>query len=265
MLAQACVPASQSHLSAAPHTNGPLVTSPRAATAQSPVILYGDSIGYEITPYLKSRLAVTTKQVLVSRVFGGTNACDWLGAARADNIKYKPKYVVIVFVGNFFTQCMNFIGQLPTTAALVDRTIGGIKNLMAIFPKAHIFLVGFPRSVASQVKHDAGEITVADLLNWKLLKLAQSSGSTYVPTTQVMYDSRGRAQTALPCIRNLDGYFCGSSGKVIVRAPDGLHLCPVTPPAVLGVLPKCAVPSPGANRITKLIHAALLRDIALNR
>ncbi len=264
-IAQACVPTPQSKLSAASSTGVATTLSPRVISAQPPVLLYGDSIGSEISPYLKSRLSLAPRVKLVSRVYGGTNACDWLGLAKADNTTYKPKYVVIIFTGNRFTPCTRVIGDQPTLTQAIDMTVSGVRNLMSNFPTAHFFLVGFPRSVAAQEKRDAGLITGTDLLNWKLSKLAQTSRSTYVSTPNVMYDSDGRAQRTLPCTKELDGFFCGTSGIVTVRAPDGGHLCPVSSDAVLGVIPKCQVPSPGANRITKMIHTAITTHIASNR
>lgn len=243
-------------------THTSVSAAPIVATPQPPVILYGDSIGYEISPYLRTKLMLTTKRRLVSRTFGGTNACDFLGLAKEDRVVYQPKYVVIVFVGNFFTSCMGFVGQMPTVSALTDRTIAGIKNLMAHFPKSHFFLLGFARPVTSQAAHDAGAITTTDLLNWKLSQLARATNSTYVTATRVLYDWNGRAQISLPCSRQLDGGLCGPSGRVTVRSPDGVHLCPSTPPAVLGVLPTCAVPSPGALRFSNLVANAINAYIA---
>lgn len=259
MLAVSCGPLSKSNANASTTTSH---VEAKATTDVSPVVLYGDSIGYEISVYLKTKLYSATKRKLVSRVFGGTNACDWIGLSKQDRVTYNPKYVAILFTGNTFTPCTGFVGQRPTIAQRVDMTISGIKALMSSFPGSHFFLVGFARTVSSQAARDAGYPSVTDILNYRLGQLASATRNTYVSPTQVLYDNDGRAQMQLPCSVALDGFWCGASGVVTVRSPDGGHLCPETPPAVQGVLPSCKVPSPGANRVVDVVLRAILRQIA---
>lgn len=259
LVAVACGPLAHSTAVATTTTRAPAATT---TTTPPPVMLYGDSIGYEIAPYLKRKLQLRAKRNVVARVFGGTNACDWLGTAKEDRIVYKPKYVVVIFTGNAFTQCVGFVGQLPTMVQRIDRTLDGIKQLMATLKGSHFFLLGFARSIKAQADKDRGLITTMDLLNWRLARLALDTGSTYVSATRVLYDANGRAQMKLPCTLALDGWMCGPSGLVTVRAPDGGHLCPITTPAVLGVLPGCKFPSPGANRFATLVADAIMKRIA---
>lgn len=259
LLSVACGPLTQSTAIATTTTTRIGSTAP---TDTAPVVLYGDSIGYEISVYLRSRLFAATKRKLVSRVFGGTNACDFLGMAKQDRLTLKPKYVVILFTGNTFTPCTGFVGKQPTVAERVNVTMKGIKDLMAQFPGSRIFLVGFVRNVNRQADFDAGVVGAIDILNFQLALLALATRNSYVSTAKVLYDKDGRAQMQLPCSAALDGFWCGKSGVVTVRAPDGGHLCPESPPAIQGVLPSCQVPSPGANRVVSVVLRSILRSIA---
>ena len=72
--------------------------TPSAKIKSSPVLLYGDSIGGEVTPYLRRSIRRTLDTDLISRAFFGYNACDWHDQAKIDSQQYAPKFVIIVFV-----------------------------------------------------------------------------------------------------------------------------------------------------------------------
>lgn len=68
-----------------------------AAPERPRVVLWGDSFGEIIAPYLPANYEV--------RAFGGTAPCDWLDNIRAAVARRPPEVAVLLFVGNTFTPC----------------------------------------------------------------------------------------------------------------------------------------------------------------
>jgi len=77
--------------------------------SRGPVLVYGDSLIEQATPYLQS-----TDQI---RAFGGTALCDWVDKmARAATVE-QPSVMVVEFVGNDVTPCMRNYQTLRKLAA----------------------------------------------------------------------------------------------------------------------------------------------------
>ncbi len=234
----------------------------KAAIETPPVLLYGDSIGVEISNYLEKNLRTTSKARLITRAFFGYNACDWLDQAKSDAKKYSPKYIVIMFVGNYLTPCMTAFGSLPSPSKITRVTIDQIERLITYFPKAIIILTGFGRSIEQElIRQQTRSVTFTDILNQSLFQLAKRTNNRYVSVARSLYDSAGRAKRFLPCSKEIDGNLCPQSRKVAVRSPDGLHLCPVAYTVnKSGVTTPCPVPIPGAARVAADVMRAINRQ-----
>jgi hypothetical protein len=176
-------------------------SSSSTSTAQSapsksrgPVLVYGDSLIEQASPYLR-----TTDQV---RAFGGTALCDWVDKmARAANAE-QPSVMVVEFVGNDLTPCMQNYQTPDEVRAKYEADMARLKRRV----DAPILWVGAPafRNSApatlglysSEPKFvDAGEAVLAD----------------------------GAYTDTLPCLAD-EGAIQGCvNGRIRVRASDGKH------------------------------------------
>ena len=162
--------------------------------SRGPVLVYGDSLIEQATPYLQS-----TDQV---RAFGGTALCDWVDKmARAANVE-QPSMMVVEFVGNDLTPCMQGYQTPDQVRAKYEADMARLKQLV----DAPILWVGPPafrdRAPAAlglysseQRFVDAGDAVLAD----------------------------GAYTDTLPCLAD-EGQIQGCvNGRIRVRASDGAH------------------------------------------
>ncbi len=236
-----------------------------AGLAQAPahttlrVALYGDSIGAEIAGPLRFLLRADGFDVVFDEnTFGGTNACDWLVEARDDARTFRPDVVVTLFIGNDMTDCMHPGGRTLSPVEVARRTVADTNALATSFPDALVLRVGGPRSRADQASLDDGGSSKPDLVN-ALLARSVAGHLAHVDGGLAVYRA-GRYADTLPCA-TFDGDCV--TGRVTVRSPDGVHLCPAAPAAHAGVLPACAVESPGATRIAMVVAGTI--DAAVSR
>lgn len=95
----------------------------RPARAAGPeVVVYGDSLVYEMIPYANHLFRdVAGMQGHVIGV-GGAATCDLLDEMRADAARFRPRAVVIAFSGNAFTPCMRGPeDEMPTREKYIAR------------------------------------------------------------------------------------------------------------------------------------------------
>jgi len=176
-------------------------SSSSTSTAQStrsksrgPVLVYGDSLIEQASPYLQS-----TDQV---RAFGGTALCDWVDKmARAATVE-QPSVMVVEFVGNDLTPCMKGYQTPDQVRAKYEADMARLKRRV----DAPILWVGAPAFrdrapttlglYSSEPKFvDAGEAVLAD----------------------------GAYTDTLPCLAD-EGSIQGCiNGRIRVRASDGTH------------------------------------------
>lgn len=229
-----------------------------APRAELRVALYGDSIGDEIAGPLRFLLGGDGARELVfdRNTFGGTNACDWFAEARRDARSFRPDVVVTVFIGNDFTACMHPDGRTLTDPEAARLTADDTDELAAIFPDVPVLRVGMARSRADQARLDAGGVSKPDLVSTLLARTA--TGHLGFVDGAAVLSRNGRYADTLACATFDQGCL---AGRVRVRAPDGVHLCPVAPAAHDGVLPACTVYSAGATRLAMAVARAVSRAV----
>jgi hypothetical protein len=162
--------------------------------SRGPVLVYGDSLIEQATPYLQS-----SDQI---RAFGGTALCDWVDKmARAATVE-QPSMMVVEFVGNDLTPCMQGYQTPDQVRAKYEADMARLKLLV----EAPILWVGPPafrdRAPAAlglysseQRFVDAGDAVLAD----------------------------GAYTDTLPCLAD-EGQIQGCvNGRIRVRASDGAH------------------------------------------
>ncbi|MGB8861139.1 MAG: hypothetical protein WCC60_17920 [Ilumatobacteraceae bacterium] len=226
---------------AAPRTPAPQPTLASRASTVSTVVLVGDSLAEQASPYMQVLLGDRT---LVPHVFGGTAPCDWLGK---DFAATPADMVVISFIGNSSTACMaDGAGGFLHGQALVDKYRTDLFTLVAQVRAtgARVLLVGQPRR-AGGGEADT-EVTGVNLAYTALL---QPIAVSWVDAGAAVEDATGAFAQRLPCITGEPE--CGADGTNVVRSDDGVHFCPGPNPT------PCDVYSSGAFRFAATIVDAL--------
>ncbi len=229
---------------------------PRPVTAVSRpvVILYGDSLAWEAGDAFAFALAARPDVVVHQRSFGGTAICDWLPAMRDDLVALRPGVVIVQFSGNNFTTCMHDAdGAALVGNALVERYRADALTVAATFEGRDVAVVfagtPLPRS------HSDESPSIVDRVNEVYRDVAARSEIADYADAGAALLVDGAWTATLPC---LPAEPCdGADGRNVVRAPDGLHFCPVGGRADGGVTAVCPVWSSGAFRF----GAALARPV----
>jgi hypothetical protein len=176
-------------------------SSSTASTARStpsksrgPVLVYGDSLIEQASPYLRS-----TDQV---RAFGGTALCDWVDKmARAATVE-QPSMMVVEFVGNDLTPCMQSYQTPDQVRAKYQADMARLKRRV----DAPILWVGGPAF------RDRAPTTLG----------LYSSEPRFVDAGEAVL-ADGAYTDTLPCLAD-EGWIQGCvNGRIRVRASDGTH------------------------------------------
>jgi hypothetical protein len=193
-----------------------------AENRQGPVLMYGDSLLEEASPYVR-----TTDQV---RAFGGTALCDWVDNIARASVLEQPSVMVVEFVGNNLTPCMEGYRTPEQVRAKYEADAARLKQRV----DAPILWVGPP-----EFRH--GPPATKGLFETEPL---------FVDAGAAVLSSGGYANT-LPCLADEGrGRGCDDTGRIRVRSPDGTHFCPN------GKGP-CDVYSSGGRRFANAIDEAV--------
>lgn len=224
------------------------------------VILYGDSLAVEARDYFSLAMQTGDEIEVMDRTFGGTAICDRLDQMRSDLRKFQPTAVVLEFVGNNLTRCMQGPNGPFTGADLVEKYRTDARIATEIFAGAgvRVFWIGGARVASVREFEFTGIRRVYE---------AEPSRLTFAtpPADRVQYVDAGRAlledgnyTTTLPCAPN-EGFDEGCvNGRIPVRSPDGIHLCPTEFDREAN---RCPVYSGGAARFGFAMADAVRRGL----
>jgi hypothetical protein len=209
------------------------------------VVLVGDSIALEASPYLRSAL---DGPELEERTFGGSAPCDWLDN---DLGLRREQVVVISFIGNSLTDCMaDGAGGHLQGEALVERYRADVAELVRQVRSAGatVLLVGQPQRGPATLGDGRADLVVAGLHD-VYAELAQAEGVAFVDAGAALESEDGSFAAELRCLTEEPE--CGPDGSNPVRSDDGVHLCPGPSRS------PCPVYSSGAFRFARAIAEAL--------
>ena len=242
----------------------PTETAMIAPLVRPVVMLYGDSLAWEARHVFAQALADEPVEVII-RTFGGTAICDWHDEMTDDAATLRPGLVIIEFVGNNYTSCMqDREGEALTGAALVDRYAADAEAAIATFTSigAQVVFAGAPIARPSTATLDLHRAP----LNAVYQELARRlDGVRYVPAGESVLDD-GEWTDTLPCLafEPCAGADTDSRASITpVRAPDGLHFCPASDEATRGVTGDCPVWSSGAFRYGTALALPVLESLAV--
>jgi hypothetical protein len=189
---------------------------------QGPVLMYGDSLLEEASPYVRSSDEI--------RAFGGTALCDWIDGMAAASVTEQPSVMVVEFVGNNVTPCMSGYETPAEVRAKYEADVAELKRRV----ETPILWVGPPRF------REGGPPT-AGMFDGEPLFV--DAGAALL--------AEGDYTDTLPCLPSEGSGRGCDSGQIAVRAPDGAHFCPDqrrTP---------CEVYSSGGRRFAEAIDDAV--------
>ncbi|MEX5709027.1 hypothetical protein AB1484_12130 [Parafrankia sp. FMc6] len=250
------------------------------------IVLWGDSLAWEARNSFSQEMRQAGANV-ITRTFGGTAPCDWLGDITAQLRLWRPTGAVLAFSGNTVSACMR--GRDVLTAYRAD-VAAAVDALTAAGVDVH--LVDAPARPDQPVNAD-GMTPLAGL--WRELAAHRDGGVAVVPAALAV-TAGGHWARYLPCARGepcesrRPGLPAGPAGPpapgsgaavatdatggrteaakvargatatagpgwVMVRGPDGVHFCPVdTAP-----MQPCPVRSAGAERYGAAMAAPFTR------
>lgn len=226
-------------------------TPPRGEAYPARVAVYGDSLAMQAEPYFKLLMAAADQSsATYYSSFGGTAICDWLPRMRRLAATAHFEAVVLEFSGNALTPCM--AGIVDYTPAYYARYKTDTMAAIAIWVStgARVFLVGAPVTRAQQASvHDWGALDA----QYAQIAAADPGHVTYVDAGAAVEGPGGVYTRTLPCFigEPCTGPVVKGVPSNVVRAPDGVHFCPVAE-----VDESCRVYSSGAFRFADaMVHA----------
>ena len=197
-------------------------------------IVYGDSLSQESATHLFERLNVGLPGwQLINRTYGGTAQCDWHDEMIDDQSKYNVKAVVIAFVGNNLTPCIQSRPYAQAYLLDADWAIRfyADRSIPVTFLAAPEGIGRTPesRNIPNVYKY-------------------VTSGRANIEDANLFIDpATGLYEQNLPCLVGECTSYINS------RAPDHYHLCLVQPSASNS----CPVYSSGVTRYVEMMIQGL--------
>lgn len=204
------------------------------------MLIYGDSLTVESRELIVEQVtAAHPGHRAVVRAYGGTAQCDWHASWAAEHEQHRPEVVVLAFTGNRMTPCAESreMPELYGDDARWAAAFWSERDVRLVLVGAPPFVGATTNSVAEEYRSAASATGV---------RFHDSSSSFVDPSTLV-------AGPSMPCSSSESlGTEC-AFGRVLVRNPDGVHLCPVS----VNAAALCPQHSAGARRYATEIAAAI--------
>ena len=228
---------------------GTLHSSGAGAAQRQKVLFFGDSLSYEAGPYLKQDFNPSTTDDAL-HLFPGTALCDWLGQIDKLTRRTAPDVIVLQFIGNHLTRC---IDKASSFVAQYGKDLrSAISQLRSI---------GVRRIVV-----DAGPITPIATWWLSLVRTYRTDVASF-HSRDIIYatgadaaveSSTGAFVTNLRCLPvEVKYHKCVAGSMIQVRANDKVHFCPVPLANVGTKVVVCPVYASGAYRFAKGLARAV--------
>ena len=223
------------------------------------VVLYGDSLAWESRESFVESFADRPDVAVHTRTFGGTAICDWLDAMAADAASMAPGIVVVEFSGNSFTPCMQDASGVPVIGpAITERYAIDAATVISTFAPigTHVVFAGAP--VSGPTSAAVGRMN--DLYR----EVAAGHDGVWFADAGAAVLADDSYTITLPCLSSEPcegGYNSDGLPVNVVRAPDGVHFCPVSGDAVQGVTDNCPVWSSGAYRYGRALAQPVIEAL----
>jgi hypothetical protein len=183
------------------------------------VILYGDSLSVEASPYFKDRLESGGIAQAVVRAGLGTAICDWFDEMEADLQNIRPTAVLVEFTLHPERDCIG--GQDVWAKYLADA-----QRVIQIFNSqgVHTYFVAPPKQIPGG--SNGTPESPDDLRTFYFTVAAQNSVRMADAGHALFNFGTGEFTRTLPCASHEGAGQGCQNGQVKVRNDDGLHFCP---------------------------------------
>ena len=206
----------------------PVLRQPPSSPVQQRVLVYGDSLVVQSTPYLPL-VGRALGLSVASRAFPGTAPCDFLPALRQDLAERNVDVIVWAFIGNTTAPCMlDSTGHPLAGAALLAKYRLDTQAAIDAATKA-----GVPFVLASPPAPD-NPGNIWPQLDAVYRELAAGKPRIGFADAGVNISPDGRFVTTLRCLPfelslpQARQACATSEALVTVRGADGVHFCSVT-------------------------------------
>lgn len=222
------------------------------------VVLYGDSLADQAAPFFRQAIMAHGKALLRMKTGPGTAPCDWLADMSQTAKRFRPDAAVVEFSGNNLTRCMrDSAGNFLTDDAVVARYRADADKATRALTHygATVYWIGTPPDRSPSISALAARIKAV----YQELP-SRFDHVRFVDAGQAVTD-HGTYTDYLPCLPNetCTGPVRSGVRTDQVRAPDGVHFCPVT---ITGKAP-CPVWSSGAFRFGTAMAAPVISDFRI--
>jgi len=213
----------------------------RSCLPENPrVLVFGDSLMVESQASMRAAARDAGVRALDLRVWSGTAPCDWLADVPTEIRDFRPSIALIGFSGNP-APCLAGrdldAGYRQDVTTMVDKLVSAGVQVRLIQEPAR--------------RNDQVDALGRTALGRIWADIASSTPNTRVVRADLAVTDRGRFVWTLPCD---PGEPCPADGRIVVRAPDGVHFCP-HPNVVAGT---CEVYSSGARRYGQAVARGAL-------
>jgi lysophospholipase L1-like esterase len=218
------------------------------------IALYTDSLGAQAEPFFADQLRGAARVRSVTAP--GAALCDALEPIEADANGRSPRLAVLQFSGNNITPCMQGPDGAPLEGdALVDKYEADARRAVQLLVDADVpvYLVGSPPTTVSDAATRVNERyrQIAD-------EASQNGGEVFFVDAHTSVVADANFTRTLPCLPFETEDMGCEGGRIVVRAPDGVHFCPTG----TGDDPDCPVWSSGAYRFGSAMAAPVLAALA---
>lgn len=224
------------------------------------VVLYGDSLAWESRHAFTESFTDRPDVEVHTRTFGGTAICDWLDEMADDATSLAPGIVVVEFSGNSLTPCMHDASGVPVTGpAITERYAVDAASVISTFAPigTHVVFAGAP--VSGPTSAAVGR------MNELYREIADGRDGVWYADAGAAVLADDSYTITLPCLSSEPcegGYNSDGLPVNVVRAPDGVHFCPVSGDAVRGVTDDCPVWSSGSYRYGRALAEPVIEALA---
>jgi len=223
------------------------------------IVLYGDSLADQAAPFFRALITAHGKATLQVKTTPGTAICDYLSDMARTVGRFRPDAVVVEFSGNNLTRCTHDkkAGQALVGDALVALYRADAEKATTTLSRygATVYWIGAPSDGTPSQSDSAARIKAI----YQELP-SRFDRVRFVDAGQAVLD-HGQYTDYLPCLPNepCSGPVIGGVRMNKVRAPDGVHFCPVP---ITGAA-RCPVWSSGAFRFGAAMAAPVIAEFGL--
>ena len=219
-------------------------------------LIYGDSLTLEARPTITARFAPKASWRAVVQAIPGVALCEYTTSLVADLQSYRPSVVTIETHGGTnspATGCFdsNMIRDSPEYYSTIRADLAEIfAAVTATGAKVVFFATPPDQSAAAMLEQNTiTSIAVSEAGNYHGVSISKAGrtalgGATWRGTLKCL---AAEAATA-DCV----------DGRIIVRAPDTVHFCPVGYPNFFAFFAGCTTYSSGAFRYGRALVSATI-------